>query len=340
MNRFLVFAIFCVISLRILSEDIRIEFSRIENERCTDVQDQNGLPCALIKVVTSQDLVFDVGILGVVKSEKTSTGYNLYVPEGIKRISISKQGLETLRNKDLGMSTQKGAVYSLLVKTSMDRIFQSVRIKVTPESAMVLVESMDADSQFGSQSFQDATGTITSRLPIGNYRYTAMAAGYQVEKGTFILTEESPRTIPIEMQKIQTAEKPSSASANSVPAGNTRTGNANAFKQNFGARLTLKDSYAVGLYRSTGHSKIVSVSSVTAGGAFDKAGVLNDFVIETVNGKQITSADEVQKLADESTLTIVGHYPKTKEIKAALAVKLGRNPDDSFFKAVTYTVTR
>ena len=55
----------------------------------TEVKDQNGNTCALIKVETTQTgFTFDVGSMGVTKTEQHTGEIWVYVPFGIKRITI------------------------------------------------------------------------------------------------------------------------------------------------------------------------------------------------------------------------------------------------------------
>jgi hypothetical protein len=56
----------------------------------TIVYDQNGDKCALIKIETTEKgFTFDVGMLGIVKTEYHPGEIWLYVPYGVKSITIS-----------------------------------------------------------------------------------------------------------------------------------------------------------------------------------------------------------------------------------------------------------
>ena len=56
----------------------------------TTVLDQNGEKCALIKIFTTETgFSFDVGSLGVVKTEQKVGEIWVYVPFGIKKIVLS-----------------------------------------------------------------------------------------------------------------------------------------------------------------------------------------------------------------------------------------------------------
>src|SRR5574344_2462854 len=66
----------------------------------TTVYDQNGQKCALIRIQTTQKgFSFDVGALGVQKVDDTKVGEIwLYVPEGVKRLTMRHPQLGSLLN--------------------------------------------------------------------------------------------------------------------------------------------------------------------------------------------------------------------------------------------------
>ena len=62
------------------------------NLQGTQVLDQNGNTCALIKVETTQTgFAFDVGIMGITKVEQHTGEIWVYVPFGVKHITIQHQ---------------------------------------------------------------------------------------------------------------------------------------------------------------------------------------------------------------------------------------------------------
>lgn len=82
----------------------------IKNE--TAVIDQNGKKCALIKLKTYKNgFSFDVGMLGITKIDHKKGEYWIYVPEGVKRISISHADYIALRDHDLGRTLKSGSTY-------------------------------------------------------------------------------------------------------------------------------------------------------------------------------------------------------------------------------------
>ena len=98
-------------------------FSLLENDLTaissgTMVMDQNGDKCALIKVETTQKgFTFNAGQLGVTKTVQQVGEIWVYVPAGVRRITISHPQLGILRDYDLGMSVQKAKTYLLKLTT-------------------------------------------------------------------------------------------------------------------------------------------------------------------------------------------------------------------------------
>lgn len=154
----------------------------------TIVMDQNGQKCALIKVQTTQKgFSFEVGSLGIVKTIQKIGEIWVYVPEGVKRISIFHQQLGNIRNYELGQSLQRARVYILNLKTEQTPVIktQKLIINYSPIDAMVLIDSKP----------YKGNGYLEAELPIGNHNYIIAAEGFETIEGSFKLTESAPRTI-------------------------------------------------------------------------------------------------------------------------------------------------
>lgn len=90
------------------------ETDRTATEESTKLMDQNGQLCALIKVKTKHSgFSFDVGSLGISKTLQKKEEIWVYVPEGVKRITISHQNFGILRDHDLGQMLRRGRTYVL-----------------------------------------------------------------------------------------------------------------------------------------------------------------------------------------------------------------------------------
>ena len=87
----------------------------------TIVMDQNGEKAALIKVVTTQHgFTFDCGVLGIVKTEQKSGEIWIYVPRGIKKLSIMHPEYGIIRDYYLDIPIKSGLTYELTLNTPKD----------------------------------------------------------------------------------------------------------------------------------------------------------------------------------------------------------------------------
>ncbi len=129
-----------------------VEFKPDENDLTpntagTIVLDQNGSKCALIKIETTEfGFSFDVGSLGVVKTEQHTGEVWLYIPEGVKRISISHPELEKIRDYDLGMSVKRARTYIMKLQVSKpasaNENLGTLEVKTNPLGAEVFIDDI------------------------------------------------------------------------------------------------------------------------------------------------------------------------------------------------------
>ena len=79
--------------------------------------DQNGKPAALIKVVlTETGFVFDAGMLGIVKTIEQPGEIWVYVPAGLKHITIAHPDFGILRDYELPVSIERARTYEMRLK--------------------------------------------------------------------------------------------------------------------------------------------------------------------------------------------------------------------------------
>ena len=80
--------------------------------------DQNGKPAALIKVVTTETgFVFDVGMLGIVKIIEQPGEIWVYVPYGLKHMTIAHPEFGILRDYYFPISIERARTYELSLRT-------------------------------------------------------------------------------------------------------------------------------------------------------------------------------------------------------------------------------
>ena len=176
----------CVLFLQ--AQNLAVQSFRLDeadltaNTTGTIVMDQNGQKCALIKVETTQQgFSFDTGSLGVVKTEQKVGEIWVYVPEGVKRLTISHQQLGILRDYDLGQTLKRAKTYILTLTSGevqtivkQARTSQYVVFQLQPENAVVMLDN---------EMLQTTSGTATKMMKFGTYDYRVQAPDYLPEVG-------------------------------------------------------------------------------------------------------------------------------------------------------------
>lgn len=190
----------CLNSIIGLAQSMSVtEFRYDENDLTantagTIVLDQNGDKSALIKIETTEfGFSFDAGSLGVVKTEQHTGEIWLYVPEGVKRLSISHPKYEKIRDYDLGMAVKRAKTYILklhVVKSSSetDGNLGTIEVKATPIGAEVFIDDI---------SIGKAPLSFSKLFP-GKHKVTIKNEGYydyeasvDVAEGKIVVIEES-----------------------------------------------------------------------------------------------------------------------------------------------------
>ncbi len=147
------------------------------------VYDQNGEKCALIKVMTNDPKYsFDAGTLGIVKSIHKTGEIWLYVPYGVKKLTIRHTNLETL-TYTLPEPTKSSKTYIMTLK-SKDAFDNTVEdysksgkfnLEVFPPNAKVELNAVTVNL--------DSTGKGSFPLYYGRYTYSISADNYYTYNG-------------------------------------------------------------------------------------------------------------------------------------------------------------
>lgn len=172
------------------------------NTEGTIVYDQNGDKCALIKVETTQrGFSFDGGSLGITKVEERPGEIWLYVPHGLKRLTISHPQLGILRNHDLGLSVQKARTYILELTTDKvvtaifdDSKTQILELTVSPPNAEVIINGM--------RETPDENGRIVRKLSFGSYNCRVLSENYHTYEGTITINDpNNPHIVNVSLKQ-------------------------------------------------------------------------------------------------------------------------------------------
>lgn len=201
-KKFLIAILLLFFSIAIVAEeDIKVESFALStttnyaNTKGHIVYDENGEKCALIIVDTRYPelLTFDGGSLGIKKVIPKTGQVWVYVPEGLKRITISGENLGTLREYDLGVSVRKARTYILKLTTKdvetivfNDSIQSLMRIRVISEKDNLPV--LDANISInGIKETLNQNGVLEKHLSGATYRFRVESELYKTASGTFVV---------------------------------------------------------------------------------------------------------------------------------------------------------
>ena len=190
---------FLCMSLSLMAQGIVVSDFRLAetdltaNTHGTMVYDQNGEKCALIKVETTQrGFSFDVGMLGIMKVEEKIGEIWVYVPAGVKRLTIQHQQLGTLRDHDLGQQVQKGRTY--ILKLTTGTVQTVVQQKVMSQFLVFEVEPSDAIVRVNGDPWIVEEGYAQRFVSFGSYSYTVEAPDYHPSSGSVTVDNPDQKT--------------------------------------------------------------------------------------------------------------------------------------------------
>ncbi len=172
-----------VSSFRLLERDLTA------NREGTIELDQNGDKAALIRIVTTQTgFEFDCGSLGVVKTMQKTGEIWLYVPRGVKRVSIMHSQLGVLRDYEFGVPIEGARTYEMVLTTGqVQTIVQQdmggsyLVMTVNPSNAIVVIDDVE----------QPVEGGVVSKfLNYGTHTYRVSAPLHHTENGIIEIGKE------------------------------------------------------------------------------------------------------------------------------------------------------
>ncbi len=183
-----------VSSFKLLENDLTA------NTTGTMERDQNGETAALIKVVTTQQgFVFDGGMVGIVKTKQGVGEVWVYVPHGIKKITIQHLQLGVLRDYYFPIAIEKAKTYELTLSTG--KVETVVTHSVNKQFVVFSVNPTNAVVELGDEMLTvDSEGNATKGLPYGTYTYRVSCANYHTEAGQVTVTADGKAEVNITLR--------------------------------------------------------------------------------------------------------------------------------------------
>ena len=165
----------------------------------TMVRDQNGRLCALIKVETPlDDLTYNVGILGITETKRVGGEFWVYVPFGIRKISISHQEFGMIRDFYFPVDIESGRTYILKLNTPASR-----RTYDSSKTQMLVleVEPKEAKVRINYSPVKLDDGVFEEEYFLGKYDLDVTAERYHDLKTTIEISDpDSPCYVNVSLK--------------------------------------------------------------------------------------------------------------------------------------------
>lgn len=164
------------------------------------IKDQNGDKCAIIKVVTTQTgFSFDSGQIGIVKTVQKPSEVWVYVPYGIKRLTISHPNLGILRDYPIPLAVEKATVYELMLVSG--------KVKTMVEEGLLTIWLTVRSNPDGAEVYINDVLKGVTPLPVkltpGKYSYRIEKSLYHNGVGMFQITgqeKDGKKDLPIDLK--------------------------------------------------------------------------------------------------------------------------------------------
>ena len=181
------------------------EFRLLENDLTANLQgtmqkDHNGEVAALIKVeTTEQGFVFDGGMVGIVKTIQKTGEIWVYVPHGIKRMTIQHQQLGTLRDYYFPIAIEKAKTYQMKLTTGSVKTVTNV--SVNQQFVMFQVTPANASVELNDEALLvDEHGMASKRLPYGTYQYRVSCTDYHTQAGVVEVKADGKAVVNVSLK--------------------------------------------------------------------------------------------------------------------------------------------
>jgi formylglycine-generating enzyme required for sulfatase activity len=186
----IVFMLFCAMTMLAQSFNVS-SFRLLEDDLDANnaaEKDQNGEIAALIKVVTTHTgFSFDGGALGIVKAIQKPGVIWVYVPRGLKKITISHSKFGILRDYYLPMAVASARTYEMVLVTG--KVETNVRQARTSQYVVFQLEPPNAVVELDGELLQTDEGSATKMMQFGTYSYRVQAPNYLPEAGNITVND-------------------------------------------------------------------------------------------------------------------------------------------------------
>ena len=202
----LLFSIVFCANINTQAQDISVtSFRALDNDLTANTygtmeRDQNGEVAALIKVVTkAQGFLFDGGMTGIVRVKQDVGEVWVYVPHGIKRITIKHPDLGVLRDYYFPLPIEKAKTYEM--KLSTGKVETIVTHSVNKQFVSFQVSPANAIVELNDEMLEvDADGHAEKVVSYGKYTYRVSSPDYYTQAGTLNVTADNKVVVKVNLK--------------------------------------------------------------------------------------------------------------------------------------------
>lgn len=163
-------------------------------------RDQNGEVAALIKIVTTEKgFVFDGGMVGITKVKQEVGEVWVYVPHGIKKITLRHEQLGVLRDYFFPVPIQKARTYEMVLTTG--KVETVVTHSVNKQYVMFSVQPVNAVVELNGVPLEmDSEGFAEKLMPYGTYQYRVSCTDYHTDAGQVVVSEQGKADVKVALR--------------------------------------------------------------------------------------------------------------------------------------------
>ena len=163
-------------------------------------RDQNGEVAALIKIVTTEKgFVFDGGMVGITKVKQEVGEVWVYVPHGIKKITLRHEQLGVLRDYFFPVPIQKARTYEMVLTTG--KVETVVTHSVNKQYVMFSVQPANAVVELNGVPLEmDSEGFAEKLMPYGTYQYRVSCTDYHTDAGQVVVSEQGKADVKVALR--------------------------------------------------------------------------------------------------------------------------------------------
>ncbi len=153
-------------------------------------KDLNGDLCAIIKIATlEKGFSFDIGSLGITKTEQKDGEIWIWIPHGARRITLTHKSFLPLRDYLFTEPIQEGMCYELILVSG--KVVTTV-IEDEIKTIWLIVNSIPSGADVYINDKQKGVTPCTIKYPAGNYSFRLEKPFYHNDAGKFEISGEEP----------------------------------------------------------------------------------------------------------------------------------------------------